>query len=334
MKASRSSFIAFVTIATLAISNQQSPAQTLPGKTVRIVVPNPPGGPADILARLLADQIGRAHGPTMVIDNRPGASSDIGTDVVARAAPDGNTILITNNNLVITKHIRPSLTFDPMTSFEPLCALVKLPLVVVVDSTSPFGSLSDLLAAAKARPGTLTVGAFGPASSPHIVEESLKRMSRVDWTYVPFPGDAPAVAALLGGHVTALVATYSGVMEQVKSGRFRVLATAGRERIEALPDVPTLSEYAVSTPASSGFRDFDISGWLGALAPARTPQDVVTHLSGLFVSALRAPELNAKLLSQGLYPDNTCGPAFAARLKNEFVYYGRVIREANIGAQQ
>jgi len=270
----------------------------------------------------------------MVIENRPGASSDIGTEVVARAAPDGNTVLITNNNLVITKHIRPSLAFDPTTSFEPVCMLVNVPLVVVINSASPFGSLSDLLRAAKARPGTLAVGAFGPASSPHIVEESLKRIAQVDWTYVPFPGDTPAVTALLGGHVAALVATYSGVMEQVKSGKFRVLATTGRERIAALPDVPTVAEYGASIPAASGFRNFDVSAWLGAFAPARTPQDVVAHLSVSFMSALQAPELKAKLLSQGLYPDNTCGSAFDARLKNEFHYYGRVIREANIGAQQ
>src|SRR5262249_11299542 len=237
-------------------------AQAPTGKTVRIVVPNPAGGPADILARLLADQIGRTQGPVMVVENRPGASSDIGTEVVARAAPDGNTLLITNNNLIITKHIRPSLAFDPITSFEPLCMLVKLQLVVVVNSASPFGSLSELLGAAKARPGTLAVGSFGPVSSPHIVVESLKRIAQVDWTYVPFPGDAPAVPALLGGHVTALVATYSGVMEQVKSGKFRVLATTGRERIAALPNVPTVAEYGASTPTASGFRDFDVSAWL------------------------------------------------------------------------
>src|SRR5262249_23844471 len=164
--------------------------------------------------------------------------------------------------------------------------------------------------------------------------ESLKRIAQVDWTYVPFPGDAPAVPALLGGHVTALVATYSGVMEQVKSGKFRVLATTGRERIAALPNVPTVAEYGASTPTASGFRDFDVSAWLSALAPARTPQDVITHLSALFMSALQAPEIKTKLLSQGLYPDNTCGSAFAARLKDEFEYYGRVIREAKIGVQQ
>jgi tripartite-type tricarboxylate transporter receptor subunit TctC len=268
----------------------------------------------------------------MVIENRPGASSDIGTEVVSRATPDGNTILITNNNLVITKHIRPSLSFDPMTSFEALCMLVKVPLVVVVNNASPVQSLPDLLAAAKER--TLAVGAFGPASSPHIVEESLKRAAQVDWTYVPFPGDAPAVTALLGDHVAALVASYPGVMEQVKSGRLRVIATAGRERIEALPDVPTIGEYGGITPLLSSLRGFDVSGWLGVFAPARTPKEVAAHLSGLFLSALQTPELKAKLLSQGLYPDNTCGPAFATRLKFEFDYYGRVIREANIGAPQ
>jgi tripartite-type tricarboxylate transporter receptor subunit TctC len=334
VKTSHSSFAALAAVVMLALSNQQVTAQAPTGKITRIVVPNPPGGPADILARLLADQIGRAQGPAMVIENRPGASSDIGTEIVARATPDGGTLLITNNNLVITKHIRPSLAFDPMTSFVPLCMLVKVPVVVVVNSVSPFGSLSDLLGAARARPGTLTVGAFGPASSPHIVEESFKRIAQVDWTYVPFSGDAPAVTALLGDHVTALVAAYSGVMEQVRSGRFRVLVTTGGERIPALPDVPTLGEYGVSTPAASGFRDFDVSAWLGALAPAGTPQDVVTHLIALFMSALQAPELKAKLLSQGLYTDSTCGSAFAARLRNEFDYYGRIIREANIGAQQ
>ena len=277
MKAGHPSFVVFIAMATLALSNQQATAQSSTTKTIRVVVPNPPGGPADILARLLADQIGRAQGPTMVIDNRPGASSDIGTEVAARAVPDGNTLLITNNNLVITKHIRPSLTFDPMTSFEPLCMLVKLPMVIVVNKASPFNSLSDLLKAAEARPGTLAVGAFGPASSPHIVEESLKRIAHVDWTYVPFPGDAPAVTALLGEHVSALAAAYSGVMEQIKSGGFRALVVAGRDRIPTLPDVPTLAEYGASTPAASGFRDFDVSAWLAVLAPAHTPQDVVAH---------------------------------------------------------
>jgi len=324
--------IALVVIAMLMLPCQQAGAQGPASKTVRIVVPAPAGGPADVLARLLANQIGQMRGPTMLVENRPGASSDIGTDAVSRAAPDGNTLLITNNNLVITKHIKRSLAYDPMTSFEPICLLVNLPLVVVVNGSSPYASLSDLLSAAGARPNSLTIGAFGPASSPHIVEESLKRIAQVDWTYVPFPGDAPAVTALLGGHVTALVATYSGVMEQVASGKLRVLAATGRERIRALPDVPTVAEYGTGI-AASGFKDFDVSGWLGLLAPAHTPQDAIARLTTLFISALQTPELKPKLIPQGLYPEPICGAPFAVQLKKDFDYYGRVIREAKIGAE-
>jgi tripartite-type tricarboxylate transporter receptor subunit TctC len=318
--------VALSAIAMLAPPVQQAAAQDPLGKTVRIVVPNPPGGPADVLARLLADQIGRMRGPTMVVENRPGASSDIGTEAVSRAAPDGSTLLLTNINLVITKHIRPSLAFDPLTSFEPICLLVTVPGVVAVTSASPYHTLADLLA----DPGTLAIGAFGPASPPHIAEELLKRIARGDWTYVPFTGDAPAVAALLGEHVTAIIASYSGVMEQVASGKLRVLAVIGRERIASLPGVPTVAEYG-SSIADFGYKDFDLSAWLGVLAPAHTPPDAIANLSMHFVSALEAPELNSKLLPQALYPDSTCGPAFAARLKKDYEYYGRVIRDAKIG---
>jgi tripartite-type tricarboxylate transporter receptor subunit TctC len=310
---------------------------TLPGhnawaqtaRTIKVIVPAPPGGPADLLGRLLVDQIRRAQGPGMLIENRPGASSDIGTEAVARAAPDGTTLLIATNNLVITKHVRSSVTFDPLTSFDPICLLVKLPLLIVVNSSSPFGSLSDLLETARAHPGALTVAAFGPASPPHIALESLKRVGDVTWTYVPFAGDAPAVTALLGGHVSAVVAAYSSVMEPIALGKLRPLATTGRERIAGLPNVPSVAEYGGS-PVSADYGNMDVTGWLGLLAPARTPQKTIEQLTGLFVSALQTPELNAKLLAQGLYPNVTCGAAFGARLKEDYEHYGRVIREANI----
>jgi tripartite-type tricarboxylate transporter receptor subunit TctC len=318
--------VSCLAIAVLTLSAREAPAQGVTGKTVRIVVPTAAGGPADVLARLLAEQIGRAQGPKMVIENRPGASTAIGNEAVARAPPDGRTILISGNNLVINPILRPSITSDPLTSFEPICLLAGSPFVLVVDSTSAFLSLADFLAAAQARPGDLTFASFGPGTVPHIAEEFLKRSAKVDWTYVPYPGgDVPAVTALLGGHVTAVLATYFSVMEQVKSGTLRPLAVAERRRIPPLPNVPTIAE--------SGYEGFAGSGWIGVFAPARTAKEVIAQLSTLFASALKAPEVTSKLLTQGLYPVVMCGADFGAYIREQYDEYARVIREANIKAE-
>jgi len=321
-------------IVILALSSQETLAQGVSGKTLRVVVPMAAGGPADLLARLLAEQIARAQGPTMVIENRTGASTAIGTEAVARATPDGNTILMQSPNLVINAILRPSVTYNPLTSFEPICLLANLPLVLVVNSSSAFRSLADFLAVARARPGELTFASFGPGTPNHIAEESLKRAANVDWIYVPYPGgDAPAVAALLGGHITVLLATYSGVMEQVKSGTLRALAVTERARIAPLPDVPTIAESGYEGFAESGYKNFEASGWLGVVAPAGTPKEVITHLSTLFVSALKAPEVTSKLLPQGLYPVGSCGADFGSYIRKQYDEYARTIREANIRAE-
>jgi tripartite-type tricarboxylate transporter receptor subunit TctC len=318
-------------IVLLAFLSQKALAQGVTGKTVRIVVPLPAGGPADLLARLLAEQFGRAQGPTMVVENRVGASTVIGTEAVARATPDGNTILMQGPPLVINAILCPSVTYNPLTSFEPICLLVNLPLVLVVNSSSAFHSLADFLAAARTRPGELTFASFGPATTNHIAEESLKRAAKVNWTYVTYPaGDAPAVTALLGGHVTTVLATYSGVMEQLKSGTLRPLAAAERVRIAPLPDVPTIAESGYGGFIDSGYKDFEASGWLGVLAPAGTPKEVIAHLSTLFVSALKAPEVTSKLLPQGLYPVGSCGADFGSYIRKQYDENARVIREANI----
>ena len=321
----------WLAIAVSTLLSQEVLAQVVTGKTVRIVVPFAAGGPADLIARLLAEQIGRTQGTAMVIENRTGASGVIGTEAVSRGAPDGNTILIINNSFVINAILRPSVTYNPLTSFEPICLLANLPLVLVVNSSSAFRSLADFLAVARARPGELTFASFGPGTPHHIVEEALKRAAKVNWTYVPFPaGDAPAVSALLGGHITVLLATYSGVMEQVKSGTLRALAVTERARIAPLPDVPTIAESGYEGFAESGYKDFEASGWLGVLAPAGTPKEVIAHLSTLFASALQAPEVKSKLLPQGLYPVGSCGADFGSYIRKKYDENARVIREANI----
>jgi tripartite-type tricarboxylate transporter receptor subunit TctC len=290
-------------------------------RTIRIVVPYAPGGVTDVLARLLAEHIGRAQGPTMLIENRPGASGAIGTEAVSRAAPDGNTLLINTSDMLVIPHLR-KLNYDPLKSFEPICYLASVPDVIVVNSASPYRSLADLFDAARAKPGALTLASVGPASVFDISAEMLKRAAHVNMTYVPYPGGAPVLNALLGEHVTSALATYSTSAEQLKAGRLRALAAATRIRIEPLPDVPTVAE--------SGYKDYEVDFWLGLFAPAGTPKAVVSQLAGWFAGALQAPEVKARLVVQGLYPVGTCGVDFAALLRKQYDEYGRIIREGGL----
>ena len=293
------------------------------GRTIKIIVPLSPGGGADIIARIFADQIGRANGPTMVVENRPGAGSVIGTEAASRAVPDGNTLLINTANLVIAPHLR-KLSYNPLTSFDPVCELVNTALVVVVNPASPYRTLADLLAAAKAKPGELTLASVGPATTLHIASEKLRRAANVNMTYVPFAGTGPAVTALLGQHITSLIAEQPAVAEQLRAGRLRALAIGSLQRVDALPDVPTIAE--------SGYPDFDINVWWGLFAPARSPKDILSQLAGWISAAGEVPEVRAKLALQGLHPAGRCGAEFAAFLRKQYDDYGRVIREANMKA--
>jgi tripartite-type tricarboxylate transporter receptor subunit TctC len=293
-------------------------------QTIKIIVPSTAGGGADTLARLLGDQISRKQGQTVVVENRPGASNTIGTEAVARAAPDGNTVLVTTPEFVINAHLK-KLNYDPLTSFESVCYLVKSPQLIVVNAASPYRTLANFLDGARTKPGELTIASAGPASSPHIAIEALKHAAGVSINYIPYQGSTPAVNALLGGHVTAVMASYPNVAELVNTGKLRALATAAAARIEPLPDVPTIAE--------SGFKDFEADIWFGLVAPAKTPSRALAQLAGLFTAALKDPEVAPKLAAQGLFPVGICGAAHAAFTKKQYDDYGRAIRDANIKAQ-
>ncbi|MBV8422540.1 MAG: tripartite tricarboxylate transporter substrate binding protein [Hyphomicrobiales bacterium] len=272
---------------------------------------------------MLAEEIGRA-GPMMVIENRLGAGSVIGTEAVSRAAADGNTLLMVGNSFVINPHLR-KLNYDPLTSFEPICYLVRSPTVLVVNSASPYRTFADLAAAARAKPGALTLASSGPATSFHIAIEVLKRAADVNLTYVPYPGDPPAVNALLGGHVTSMFSNYATVMEQLNAGKLRALATGARARIEPLPEVPTFAE--------SGYKDYEVENWFGIIAPAKTPKKTMSQLIDWYAAALQLSEIKARLAVQGLFPVAMCGADFAAHIRKQYDEYGRAIRAANIKAQ-
>jgi tripartite-type tricarboxylate transporter receptor subunit TctC len=278
----------------------------------------------DALARILADQIGRAGGPTMVIENRPGAGTVIATDAVARAAHDGNTLLFADSNLLIMPHVR-KLNYDPRSSFEPICRLVSSPQVLVVNGASPYHTLADLLDAARAKPGDLTLASVGPASLPRIGFEQLKRAANVDITFVTYPGAAPAANALLGEHVTSAFLSLASVGEQMKAGKLRALAIATPVRIEALPKVPTVAE--------SGYQGYEADLWDGVVAPANTPKETIAEITGWFTLALQDSETKRKLMAQGLFPAVTCGSDFGSLIQKQYDEYGRVIRDSNIKAE-
>lgn len=272
----------------------------------------------------MAEQIGRAQGPTVVVENRPGAAEVIGTEAVARAAPDGSTLLIAAVPFVIGPQLR-KVNYHPLTSFEPICHLVSSPTLIVVNSASPYRTLTDLLNAARAKPGGLSLASVGLGSQFHLGFEKLKRTAKIEMTFVPYQGMAPALNALLGEHVTSMFVTYSNVAQHLKAGRLRALAVATLTRIEALPDVPTVAE--------SGYMDHEVDAWYGALAPGKTPNETVAQLAAWFTAAMQIPEVKAKLVGQGLDPVGRCGAEFGAFLRRQYDEYGRVIRAANIKAQ-
>jgi tripartite-type tricarboxylate transporter receptor subunit TctC len=293
-------------------------------RTIKIVVPFPPGGSADILARVVGEQVGRTNGVTVVIENRPGAGASIGYETVARAAPDANTLVINGNSLVINPHLR-KVNYDPLTSFEPVCYLVSSPQVYVVNPDSPYRTLNDLISAARAKPGEVTLASVGPATTQHIGFEQLKHAAKVNMTHVPFSGGAPAMNALLGGHVASAFANYSEAVEHIKAGKLRVLASASKTRIEPLPDVPTVAEL--------GFKDYEVEVWFGLLAPAKTAKDATAQLASWFTAAMQVPDVKPKLVNLGLYPVGMCNADFGAHIHKQFDEYGRMIRDANIKAE-
>ena len=294
-------------------------AQT--SRTIKIVVPVPPGASTDFAARLMGDQIARMQGVTVVIENRPGASGMIGTEAVSRAAPDGNTLLVTANTYLIDAQTRKA-SYHPVESFEPVCYLVDSPALFVVNAASPYKSLADLLSDARAKPGALSMASVGPGTTFQMGFATMTRAAGVTMTYVPYAGSAPALNAVLGEHVTSAFAGYAVVAEQVKAGKLRALGTATLKRIEPMSELPTFDEQ--------GFKGLAVDNWFGVIAPAKTPSDKLAELSAWFSAAMAVPEVKVKFAQQGLYPGTLCGPAFGALLRKSYDEYGQALREAGI----
>ena len=291
------------------------------GRTIRLILPFPPGGPADVMARAVADQIGSSGGPAMVVESHPGAGTEIGTEYVARSAPDGYTLGIISNSFVVLPHMR-KLNYDPLTDFVPICELASFPPLVVVNSDSPYHTIADLIDAAHKQPGMLTYATLGPASASEMAFEMLKGSAKVNLTFVPFAGYTPAVQALLGHQVTVAQADIATLQGQIQTGKLRALVTLARKRIASLPDVPTIAE--------AGYPDATAEFFGGVVAPAKTPQKMIADLTGRFSAALKAPKVEARFAALGFFAGGECGADFAAIIRKNDADYGRIVHEAKV----
>jgi tripartite-type tricarboxylate transporter receptor subunit TctC len=301
-------------------------AQAWPSKPVRIVVPFPPGGPADLLPRLLGPRLTEIWGQPVVVENKPGAGGNIGMDTVAKAAPDGYTLVVgPNGNLVVNPHLYAKLPYDVTRDFVPITLIATFSNVLVVNPDVPAKTVAELIALAKAKPGTVSYGSPGTGSQPHLGGEFLKLMAGIDIVHVPYNGTAPALKDLLGGQITFMFAQTSAALPQIQSGKLRALGVASPRRATLLPDVPTIAE--------SGLPGFEAVSWYALLAPAGTPKEIVTKVQADFARVLQMPDVREKLVAQGGDPVGNTPEQLAAQLKSESARYADVVKRANIKAE-
>ena len=297
-------------------------AQGFPSKPVRIIVPFTAGGTADILARLIGQKMSDSLGQSVLIENRPGAGTVIGTEVVARAPADGHAMLLMGNSFTINPSLHAKLPYDPVKDFAPVGFVARSPQVLVVSPALQVKSLAEFVALVKSKPGQLSLATVGPATTQHIASEMLKSTLKIDMIYTPYPGGAPAVTALVGGHVNAVLANYSEVAPQVAAGKIRAIAVTTRERIDPLKDVPTVAE--------SGYPDYEAVATFGLVATGGSPPAAIARLNAEVNKALNMPEVRDKLVAQGLYPAPATQEQFGAHLAAEMTKYAKVIKESGI----
>jgi len=311
-------------LAALALGIGGSVAQErYPQKPLRIVVPFAAGGSTDIFARLIGERLAVALGQPVLIDNRPGAAGNIGGEAVARAAPDGYTLLMaTTGVMAINNALYKSMPYDAATDFEYVIFIASITNVLIVGADSPLRSVGDVIAAAKRTPGQLTFASSGAGSSTHMSAELFKIMAGVDLVHVPYKGSGPAMPDLMTGRVSMMFENMPGAIQHIRAGTLRALAVTGASRSDALPDVPTVSE--------SGVAGYESLSWSGIAAPAGTPREVVVRLNREINAILVMPEMRQKLAEQGAEAVGGSAQAFADHAKREREKWSRVVREANI----
>ena len=305
-----------------ALSPGSAGAQTYPAKPVRMLVPFPPGGGTDYTARLIGQKLSEMWGQPVVIENRPGASTTIASEMVARAAPDGYTLIMGSTNHTINPSLYMKLPYDTIRDFAPITVAVTASYVLSVHPSLPARSVKELVALARAHKGEINYSSSGRSGPQHIAGELFKLMANVDMTHVPYKGGGPAVVALLGGHVQVMFATPVSALPHVKTGKLRALGVTSLKRSEAIPQVPTISEAALP--------GYEAVTWWGLLGPARLPREIVNKIHGDVVKVLHTSDTQDKLAREGVNPAGTSPEQFAAMIQQDIGKMAKIVKAANM----
>jgi len=309
--------------AVLPAAQAQQPAASWPAKPIRWIVPFPPGGAMDAIARTLGEKAGKTLGQPFVIENKPGAGGNIGADFVAKQPGDGYTLMITSIGMATNKPLYGKLSYDPVKDFAPVSLLAVVPNVLVTNASQPeVKTVADLIAAARKAPGKLTYASAGNGTSIHLAGEVFTALAKVDMLHVPYKGSGPAVSDLLGGQVNYMFDSITSARPHIQSGKLRALGVTTAKRSSALPDVPTLAE--------AGLPGYEVSPWFAAFMPAATPQPIVARLNAALLDAMKHPDVRARFEAIGAEPVGSSPQALAAHLARESARWSQLIAERGI----
>ena len=315
--------LAFACLLLVATGLPEAGAQGYPARPIRIVVPYPPGGTSDILARALAEKLTGAWNQPVVVDNKPGANGNVGADFVAKSPPDGYTVLLADiGALAISPSVYPTLPFDPSRDFAPVSMVAYSPHILVVNPGVPANSVQELVALAKAKPGKLNFAISGVGGAPHLAGVEFALRTGVQWEYIPYKGGSQAIADVAGGQADVTLNGMLATYPLVKGGKLRILAVSSSHRMSAIADVPTLAE--------SGLPGFETGSWQGVVAPAGTPRDVVLRLNSEIARIVGTPEMRDNLARQGAEVRTNTPEEFATFIRAETARWAKVVKDANV----
>jgi tripartite-type tricarboxylate transporter receptor subunit TctC len=307
---------------TLTVSAVSAMAQAWPSKPISLVVPFPPGGTTDVLARALGEKLTQSLGQTVIVENKPGAGATLGADYVAKSKPDGYTLLVGAVHHTIASSVYKKLPYDFQKDLAPITTIALVPNVLVVNAGTPVKTVADLVKLAKAEPGKLTYGSNGNGTAQHLIGTQFQNLTGTEINHIPYKGSGPLASDLIGGQITMSFDTITPVLPHIKAGKLRPLAVTTAKRSAALPDVPTLEE--------AGLKGFNIGTWFGVLAPAATPKDIVARLNTEMVKVIQSPEFRKHMDEIGAEPIGNSADQMALQIKGETEKFAKLVKDAKV----